>query len=419
VAPTSQAHPFDERRNIRLLYFFTIALAVQPHVAVWIVYLTDFRHLTLSQVALFEGFFWLVSTIAEVPTGAFADRFGRRASFLCAAVIEGFGILAFGLADSLLLLLGSYVLWSVGLAFRSGNASAFLYDSLAVGGQAKEYPRLFGRLSAIWTGATMTGGVLGGIVAGAFTLQTPAFVAVAFYVFAAGSALAMREPPRARPQGSPGLSYLGTIREAGSVLKRNPPIRYMILFEISIALAMVADFVLLQPFLKEQSVPVAYFGFMMLPMRFASVGGSLWGYRVTAALGMRRGIGGTFIVVVAGLALLGAVSHLAAFAGLVLALFGVSLARPSISGYVNDRTEAAVRATIMSVVPLGTAVLFATSIPLVGLVADGDLRLGFATLSGAILLTAGASYLLWLRADAGSHQGPQRIEPLEPVASPA
>jgi MFS family permease len=390
-------------------------MGVQPHVAIWILYLTDFRELTLAQVGLFEGFFWAFSMLAEVPTGAFADRFGRRLSFLCAAGIEGVGILAFGLASNLPLLLASYVLWSLGLSFRTGNAQAFLYDSLSAAKRTGEYSRLFGRLNATRIGAAMAGGVLGAAVAGAFTLQTPAFVAVAFYVSALGAAFLMYEPPRSRSREQP-LGYVATLREAAAALRRNAAVRYIIMFEIFLSLAMVADFVLVQPFLKEASVPVALFGIVTIPMRLASVGGSLWAYRVAASVGLRRAVGGVLLAVVTGLALLGAVSHLAAFAGLIGVQLALSLAQPSVSAYINDRTEADIRATIMSVVPLGTALAYALCIPLVGLAADAELRLAFAVLAAAIFAGAGVSYLLWLRADAGMPAG---AAPLEALTSSA
>jgi hypothetical protein len=66
---------------------------------------------------------------------------------------------------------------------------------------------------------------------------------------------------------------------------------------------------------------------------------------------------------------------------------------------VNDRTESNIRATVLSFAPLGQAVAFAIAATALGLIADIDLRLGFAVSAASVGLTSGAMYLLWLRAD--------------------
>lgn len=64
----------------------------------------------------------------------------------------------------------------------------------------------------------------------------------------------------------------------------------------------------------------------------------------------------------------------------------------------------------MSVTPLGTALLFATSIPVVGLLADIHLQLAFGGLAFAIALLGGGALWLWLAADCRS---------ADPAAEPA
>lgn len=392
------ASSFHPRTNVRLLYMFTVAMGAQPHIAIWILYLIDFRGLTLAQVGTMEGLFWAMTMLLEVPTGAFADRYGRRLSFVAAASIEGAGILAFAFAANFPLLLLSYVLWAIGLAFGTGNAQAFLYDSLAAGDEEDDYSKILGRVNALRVGATMCGGVAGGLIAGAVTLQTPIFVAVGAYVIAGFIALRMDEPPRHESSDGRG-TLLTTMRTAGRALRADAAVRYIILFQVALMLAMIADFVLTQPFLEAHSVPVALFGILGVPMRLASMGGAILAYRVAAGFGLRRAAGLSLVIVVAALSILGTVNHIAAFAALVASQASIGLAQPAVSGYINDRTASNIRATVMSVIPLGMALCFALAMPLVGLAADASLRLAFGGLAAAVALVAGGSYLLWLRAD--------------------
>ena len=79
---------FHLGRNVRLFYALAVAREFTPMLAVWVVYLTDFRHLTLTQVGVMEGLFWAVKLGLELPSGAFADRFGRRATFITGIAME-------------------------------------------------------------------------------------------------------------------------------------------------------------------------------------------------------------------------------------------------------------------------------------------------------------------------------------------
>ena len=73
---------FDVPRNLRLVYALGLAREFTPMLAVWVVYLTDFRDLSLTQVAVMEGLFWGVKLLMEIPSGAVGDRFGRRTTFI-------------------------------------------------------------------------------------------------------------------------------------------------------------------------------------------------------------------------------------------------------------------------------------------------------------------------------------------------
>ncbi|MDA0365096.1 MAG: MFS transporter, partial [Chloroflexi bacterium] len=350
---TPEPGTFAAGRNVRLLYAYSLCMQLQPHVAIWVVYLTGFRGLTLAQVGTLEAFFWTVSIVAEVPTGAFSDRFGRRVTFLVASVIEGLGILAFALASSFPLLLLSYALWSLGLAFGSGSASAFLYDSLAAVGRAAEYVRHQGRLSAIGRGGFLVGGIVGGLIAGATTMQLVILVGVVPYLAAIALALRMTDPPRAREEaradGSAAThSYRDTLATAVGVLRRDAAIRWIIVVTVSLDALLVADWLLMQPYLESHHIPVAWFGILAAPVRLAGIGSALLAHRYVALVGLRRGLGAMLLVITAGVAAIGVIDSRASFAGYFLLAGGLGLIDPSIMGYLNDRVSRSVRATVLS-----------------------------------------------------------------------
>ena len=65
-----------------------------------------------------------------MPTGAVADRWGRRYSLMLGALMFSVAIFVFGIAENYPILLVSYTAWGLAMTFQSGADTALLYDSL-------------------------------------------------------------------------------------------------------------------------------------------------------------------------------------------------------------------------------------------------------------------------------------------------
>lgn len=107
-------------KNIRRFYLFRFLADLQLWMPIWVIYLREDRDLSLTQITALDAPFWLVMVLAEVPTGAVADRFGRRASLASGVALNCVALFVFGIADSYALLLGSYILWATSLTLCSG-----------------------------------------------------------------------------------------------------------------------------------------------------------------------------------------------------------------------------------------------------------------------------------------------------------
>src|SRR3990170_7025330 len=134
----------DYEANIWKTYVFQFLFSFQLWWPIWVLYLTDYRGFSLTQVSGLEALFWMVIVLSEVPTGAVADRYGRKLSLLLGAACTTAAVAVFGLADSYLIVLLSYVAWAFGLTFQSGADSALTFQSLRAVGREHEYPRVAG-----------------------------------------------------------------------------------------------------------------------------------------------------------------------------------------------------------------------------------------------------------------------------------
>src|SRR5947207_15795575 len=133
-------------------------------VPIWVVFLQG-RGVSLTQIGVLEGFAWLLTAFLEVPTGAVADRWGRKASIAIGGVLYAaamFLILAKALSPAFLL---GYALWNSSMAFVSGADSALLYDSLKADGRESEAAKFAGRSTAIQLGSQGLAALVGSVLA--------------------------------------------------------------------------------------------------------------------------------------------------------------------------------------------------------------------------------------------------------------
>lgn len=403
VAP----RPFRATRSVRLLFAFMAVGRLQPHLAVWVVYLTDYRDLSLAQVGLMETFFQVVKMVGQVPTGAFADRYGRRLTFIVGMAIEGAGILLFGLASNFPLLVLSYALWAFGLTFWQGNENAYIYDALGAEDREREYPSHAGRLLAITATAGMFGSIVGSAVASQTNLMWGIVAGAVPVIPSMLVALAMREPPR---KGGVRPSYVATLRGAFAALRARAAVRWAILFEVAIASSRPANAILFQPFLARHDVPVAWFGAAIVPVALGAVVGSIGSARVVQTFGIQRTFALSLVGSIASLVVLATVDSIWALTAYPLFMASLSLGGPALSGYVNTRTESALRATVLSVAPLGIAVVFSMTAAGAGIIGDAHLLEAYAALAATLAILGGGAYAMWLRADRGERGGGCALE---------
>jgi hypothetical protein len=303
------------------------------------------------------------------------------------------------------------VLWSGGFAFRSGNDQAYMYDTLSAERRGHEFTARMGVYQALVSVAMMTSGVGGSWLASRTTLQVPLALGAIPFLIAAVVVVLMQEPPASRAaldartdagvEGVPParLGYRETLAVAIATVRANPLLRYALLFQIALVAAFEADILLLQPFLAAQGVPLALFGLLQVPVRLGHIVGSVAAARVLRATGVFGIAGGTLTLAAGGLALLAIVDHPLAFAGFIAVQIAMGALLPGVGAYVNDRTDSRIRATILSVVPLGMSISFALTGPLLGIAGNVSLRLAFGGMAVLILATAGPLLVLWRRAE--------------------
>ena len=418
-APTDSAPTSAFARNIPLYYLFQFVRGFHFWLPIWFLFLQSQHGLSYVQIGFMEVLFGIATILAEVPTGAIADRFGRR-------VALGMGALGFAGATVLFAtlnfpsLIAGHLFMSITRTLMSGSDDALLYDSLRQLKRTDEYERHAGRASAVATASLLAATILAGPLVSVLDFRTVIIISAAGMGLAGLIALALREPPRRESEfgetgdqhasQTSGIAVLSEIRTGLRIALRTRPVLWAILFGgILLATLDLPEF-FIQPFVRSHGVDPAialvdgltYSGFM-LPSFVGLMLGAILAAPLAARLGERRALPVVFVI--GGLVFLPLLvfDHLALVASFALLAAGTAAVQPLAGGYINRRIPSDQRATVLSIFSLFTAVMITIVIGSASVLVDTfDFQAGFG-LAFSLLITGGAVFWIgWRRAHLNS-----------------
>lgn len=377
------------RRDLRLLSAFWFLRDFQLWIPVWIVFLTEERGFSLTQVTAAEGLFLAGMVSLEVPTGAVADRWGRSRSLALGALTLAASVLIFAFTTSFPVLLASFLLWSLAAALMSGADMALLFDTLKHDGRDSEFERFAGRGMAMsWAGAGIAT-LLGGPVAALTDIRTTIFIGAATCLGAMVLALAIHEPAHSPKAAEEAAAEGGHIREAFRTVWSNRELRVTVLLMAGLMAGIESVHYLTQPYLIDRGVEVGvWFSALQVPLFVAGIVGALLAPRLVARDSSTRPLVLGGLLGAAGCFALAATPGTAAFIALPLVVGMGGALHPIGSGYVNRRVDSARRATVLSISGMGMSVTMAVLAPVLGFATDSwGVWAGFA-ISGSVTAAA-------------------------------
>lgn len=110
--------------------------------------------------------FFLTLFIAEIPTGAYADTFGRKASYVLASLLWSLGLIIYGISDGFIGFAVAESILAVGTTCVSGAFEAWLIDNIDHVETNSEKSQilkaqLFARESSVTTVSAIIGSIVG------------------------------------------------------------------------------------------------------------------------------------------------------------------------------------------------------------------------------------------------------------------
>jgi MFS family permease len=388
------------RGNIWRLFAVQALLMFILWVPIWVVFLQR-KGLSLTQVGLLEGVAWTITASLEVPTGAIADRWGRKASIAVGASLYGlamFLILAEALSPAFLL---GYALWNSSTAFVSGADSALLYDSLKADGRAAEAAKQSGRYAAVNQASQGIASLVGAAIA---TVDINlCFAICGILAFAAAAlVLTIHEPPRTSEDGEH-VGYWKNLGTAVRIAARRPVVRALVLLNATIlTIPLVVYYVLLQPYSLGVGLPLAALGIVVIAVQLSTVVASWLAHRTEGRFALTSVVAVALAVLIGATAILAAAPSIPALALMLAVALVPALLTPLLSARLNDLIPSGQRATILSLGALLFELGLAVAMPLMLAFADRFGAPAAIGLSGAVFAaTAVPLMFVWRVADRG------------------
>jgi len=379
------------RANVRRVYAWKVLTSLHFFSGVLIPFFTQWGGITLQQVLWLQTWFMLWIVALEIPTGAFADRFGRRASLLCATLCLIAAVAYYVTHQGLGHFLVAEFLWACAAAFASGADEALAYDSMKAADAEGASKKALARLGTAEILAIAVAAPIGSLVASRWGLRAPLALGLIPFFIAIPVALSLREAPRGKTEARVG--YWATLTGGARYFAAHPALRALAFDGVTIWALSFMTIWLYQPRLMELGVPLVFFGFV-------TAGATLFQSAVLLNVasferffgGPRRYLRWSAVIPGVGFLALAAARSPWLAAPLIVVVIGFGLSRSVlINNYMHKHVDSDRRATVLSAAGMSRQLFTAAVYPIVGWAAQKSLTWTFAALGAAVLACSAAS----------------------------
>lgn len=382
------------KHPLAAFYAFSGLWSFNATSGLWILYLLH-CHWSLFQVGLAEAGFHIVSFVSDVPTGMFADRFGRRRSlvfglligaltpamtFIWAPVSVGLGILSVSVG-------------ALSWTFIGGADQALLYGLTASQPNGLGYARTYGRMAGLSLSVTAIAIVTGGLLVSYDGWMWP-------YLITAGSNLIAVIPVLLIPQQQKTVptdqmsqaTFMQMLRRATKLVGQDTNLLLLVAVGAVVATLSTTNNLYAQAMLMHKGASLARIGWIIAIANGFTAVGSLIGGRVAQRRRRRRfgwglGVYGTALAVVGVFPLPGAVS------GYLLAQGVDGVIDPIYAAVLNEGAPEEYRATVLSLPGTGFSLGMIILFPIVGWLMGRGYWIAVYGTMGTVLILIGMMVL--------------------------
>lgn len=359
----------DYSRNVKTYYLYSTFAELLILGPILVLFLVA-KGLSFTEIMVLQSISAIAVVLFEVPTGAVADKIGRKESILLGSLLWAVSLGIYVVGNSFPMFMLAEVIFSLGATFKSGADNALIYDSLKVMGREKEFQSIEGKARSYALYAQAIGSIIAGFVY-EVNINLPFLISVLFMVVTIIISLRFKEPPIEGKVGKYGINYIDQIKESGKFILSHEKIKAIIIFTMMFFIFYRTAFFYYQPYMEAVKIPVRYFGIIFFI------------FNITAAFASKRShwimektkpktLTVMALLMIISFVLLGAVKMWFGVFAILFQQIARGIYRPVTTKYLNKHIPSDKRATVLSFQSLACNMSVAIAFPLMGMLKDNE-----------------------------------------------
>ena len=380
--------------NIWKLYLYMILYSLMFFTPIVVLFYQD-NWLSLTQIMIIQSIASILFVVLEVPSGYFADIFGRKKALMLTGVFSSIAMLSFAMGTNFYHFIFAAILWATAGVFISGSDTAFLYDTLKDLNKEDWYKKIWGNVVFYYSIGVSLSSIIGWYL-GSIDYRYPFYAMIPFMLLLIPLSLSLTEPKRHKTIIS--KHYLFDLLKIIklSVLE-NRKLKWLLIYSAVIVGFIQIAYFLYQPYFNISGLDIIYFGIVFAGFNIIVAISAKYSHLLEEKIGEKYSLILLFIMMWASFLLMSNFIFLFSFAFACLIQFVKGFSSVVISDYVHKLTDSSIRSTIFSVKSLIEKIFFAVITPFIGWTVDIYSLVQALQLSGVIVLFLGAISLLMFR----------------------
>ncbi len=318
--------------------------------------------LSLTQIMILQATYSLFVALFEIPSGFFADVYGRRISLFYGSIFIFLGYLIFSFFSGFNEFLIAEILLGIGGSLISGADSAILYDTLLELKQDEDYTKIEGKSYGIGNISEGFAGVLGGFLA-ISSIDLPVYVQTVVMFFSIPITYSLVEPKSSYKLAKNFNSILLVVKET---FLYNNKLKWYIIYSSAMGVGTLSIAWFVQPFLLELDTPLVYYGIIWASLNIIAGVTSYYSY-IFKNSNLLIYISFTMII---SLISLGLNISIYGFLFIIFIYIIRGIITPNLRNLININSTSERRATVLSLRSFMIRISFALTAPVLGYITD-------------------------------------------------
>ena len=337
--------------------------------------------LSLTQIMILQATYSFTVAVLEIPSGFFADIYGRRLSLFYGSILTFIGYLIFSFFSGFNEFFIAEILLGIGGSLISGADSALIYDTLLQLKKDEDYTKVEGKNYGIGNVSEGIAGIIGGFLA-ITSLDLPVYIQTFVLFFSIPISYSLVEPESSYKLAKSIKSIWLVVKE--TFFEENK-LKWYIIYSSSMGIGTLSIAWFVQPFLIEIETPLFYYGIIWAGLNIITGITSYYSYLFKH----KDLLIYISLIMVISFILLG---YNISMYGLIFIVF-IYLIRgiitPTLRNLININSTSERRATVLSLRSFIIRVSFAMIAPILGYITDySDISFVFYSLSTIVGLSS-------------------------------